>query len=155
MFGGALNELDQAAVRCRQLLSNLGQRQAPFLFRHTSVEGVEAPVPYGVLRRRAALQDERQMFQRLIFPGCNVREDVAARPGTGDTRLHQLHIRQTGVRLVERPPRLVQSVQELSSIHESLTLSAESGRSPERQVDAVATHQGVMSRLERQDAVIA
>src|SRR5438128_10948284 len=55
----------------------------------------------------------------------------------------------------ERHPCLVESCQKLSSIHESLTLSAGSGRSSERQVDAVATHQQVMSRLERQDAVIA
>jgi len=69
------------------------------------------------------------------------------RPGTGDTRLDQLRIRQTGVRLVERHPGLVQSLQKLSSIHESPVLSAESGRSSERQVDAVATDQEVMSRI--------
>ena len=62
MFGGALNELDQAAVGCRQLLSNLGQRQAPFLLGHAGVERVEASVLYGVPRRRAALQDERQVL---------------------------------------------------------------------------------------------
>src|SRR3989442_4443154 len=102
-----------------------------------------------------AVVDHLAPPQRLLFPRGHVREDVAYRPGTGDTRLHQLHIRQTGVRLVERHPRLVQSFQKLSSIHESLTLSAESGRSSERQVDAVATHQEAMSRLERQYAVIA
>src|SRR5713226_9168516 len=64
MFGGALNEVDEPAVRCRQLRADLGQRQAPFQFRHAGVEGVDAPVPYGVPRRRAALQDERQVLQR-------------------------------------------------------------------------------------------
>src|SRR5258708_276178 len=155
MFGGALDEVDEPAVRGRQLRADLGQRQAPFLVRRASVEGVDAPVPYGVPRWRAALEDERQVRQRLLFPRGHVREDVAYRPGTGDTRLHQLHIRQTGERLVERHPRLVQSSQKLSSIQESLTPSDESGRSSERQVDAVATHQEVMSRLERQHAVIA
>src|SRR5438094_10472189 len=43
MFGGALNEVDEPAVRCRQLRADLGQRQAPFLFRHAGVEGVDAP----------------------------------------------------------------------------------------------------------------
>src|SRR5436309_4959943 len=147
MFGGALNEVDEPAVRCRQLRADLGQRQAPFLFRHPGVEGVDAPVLYGVPRRRAALEDERQVLQRLLFPRGHVREDVAYRPGTGDTRLDQLRIRQTGVRLVERHPGLVQSLQKLSSIHESPVLSAESGRSSERHVDAVATDQEVMSRI--------
>src|SRR5437899_9959915 len=146
MFGGALNEVDELTVRCRQLRVDLGQRQAPFLLRHAGVEGVDAPVSHGVPRRRAALLDQRQVLQRLLFPRGHVREDVAYRPGTGDTRLYQPHIRQTGVRLVERHPRLVQSLQKLSSIHESLTLSADSGRSSERQVDAVAAHQEVMSR---------
>src|SRR6267143_2689041 len=155
MFGSALNEVDEPAVRCRQLRADLGQRQAPFLFRRAGVEGVDAAVPYGVPRWRAALEDERQLRQRLLFPRGHVREDVAYRPGTGDTGLHQLRIRQTGVRPVERHPGLVQSFQKLSSIHESLTLSTESGRSSERQVDAVATHHEVLSRLERQDAVIA
>src|SRR5882724_7659599 len=154
-FGGALNEVDEPAVRCRQLRADLGQRQAPFLFRHAGVEGVDAPVPYGVPRWRTALEDERQVVQRLLFPRGHVREDVSYRPGTGDTGPHQLHIRQTGVRLVERHPCLIESFQKLSSIRESLTLSAGSGRSSECQVDAVATHQEVMSRLEWQDAVIA
>src|SRR5881628_4051886 len=147
MFGGALNEVDEPAVRCRQLRADLGQRQAPFLFRHAGVEGVDASVPYGIPRRRAVFEDERQVLQRLLFPRGHVREDVAYRPGTGDTRLDQLRIRQTGVRLVERHPGLVQSLQKLSSIHESPVLSAESGRSSERQVDAVATDQEVMSRI--------
>src|SRR5205823_14932583 len=115
----------------------------------------DAPEPYIVPRRLAALETERQVRQRLLFPRGHVREDISYRPGTGDTGPHQLHIRKTGVRLVERHPRRVQSFQKLSSIHESLTLSAGSGRSSERQVDAVATHEEVMSRLERQDAVIA
>ena len=109
MFGGALNELDEPGMRCSQLRADLGQRQAPFLFRHVGVEGVDAPVPYGVPRRRAALQNERQVLQRLLFARGHVSEDVAYRPGTGDPSLHQLHIRQTGVRLVDvsnaRPAR--------------------------------------------------
>src|SRR5881296_3829738 len=40
MFGGALNEVDEPAMRCRQLRADLGQRQAPFLFRHAGVEGI-------------------------------------------------------------------------------------------------------------------
>src|SRR5437870_369281 len=154
MLRDALNEVDEAAVRCRQLRADLEERQGPFLFRHAGVEGVDASVLYGVPRGRAAFQDQRQVFQRLLFPGSHVREDVAYRPGPGDARLHQLRIRQTGVRLVERCPRLVQSSEELSSIHGSLALSAGSGRSSEGQVDAVAAHQRVMSRLERQDAVM-
>src|SRR5437764_15493510 len=90
MFRGALNEVDEAAVRCRQLRANLGQRQAPSLFRHAGVEGVDAPVPYGVPWWRAALLDQRQVRQRLLFPRGHVREEAADRPGAGDTRRHQL-----------------------------------------------------------------
>src|SRR5438093_12393123 len=79
MFGGARNEVDEPAVRCRQLRADLGQQQAPFLFRHAGVEGVDAPVPYGVQRWRAALEDERQVRQRLLFPRGHVREDIAYR----------------------------------------------------------------------------
>src|SRR5262249_51284926 len=131
MLGDGLNETDEPAVRCHQLRADLAHRQAAFLFRHPGVEGVDSPVLYGVPRLRAAFEDERQVLQRLLFPRGHVREDVAYRPGTGDTRHHQLYIRQTGVRLVERHPRLVQSFQKLSSIHERLTLSAESNRSSE------------------------
>src|SRR5262249_15706738 len=106
MFGGALNEPDQAAMRFSQLRANLGQRQAPFLVRHSSVEGVEASELYGVPWRRAALQDEQEVLQRLLFPCCHVREDIADRPGAGDTRLRQQRIREIGVRLVERLPGL-------------------------------------------------
>src|SRR5438094_9571767 len=86
MFGGALNEVDEPAVRCRQLRADLGQRQAPFLFRHAGVEGVDAPVPYGVPRWRAALEDERQVRQRLLFPRGHVREDIAYRPARREPR---------------------------------------------------------------------
>jgi len=55
MLGGALNEVDEPAVRCRQLRADLGQRQVPFLFRHAGVEGIDAPVLCGVPQRRAAL----------------------------------------------------------------------------------------------------
>src|SRR5882762_11331890 len=80
MFGGALNEVDEPAVRCRQLRADLGQRQVPFLFRHAGVEGVDATVLYGVPWRHAALQDERQVLQGLLFPRGHVRESVAHRP---------------------------------------------------------------------------
>src|SRR5260370_38764561 len=104
VFGGALNEVDEPAVCCRQLRADLGQRQAPFLFRHAGVEGVDAPVPYGVPRWRAALQDERQVLQLLLFPRGLVREAVPSRPATGDTWLPQLPIRQTRERFLEPPP---------------------------------------------------
>jgi hypothetical protein len=55
------------------------------------------------------------------FSRGHVRESVAHGRGTGNARLDHLRVRQTGVRFVERNPRLVQSVQNLSpSIHESL-----------------------------------
>src|SRR5690349_20548600 len=90
MLGGALDEVDEPAVRCHELCADFGQRQVPFLFRHASIEGVDAPVLYGVPRRPSALQDEWQVLQRLLFPRGHVREDVAYRPGAGHTRLHQL-----------------------------------------------------------------
>src|SRR6266850_4963979 len=68
MFGSALNEVDEPAVRCRQLRADLGQRQAPFLFRRAGVEGVDAAVPYEVPRWRAALEDERQLFLLIRLP---------------------------------------------------------------------------------------
>jgi len=93
MLGGGLNEVDEPAVCCGQLRADLAERQAPFLFRHAGVEGVNAPVLYGVPRRRAALQDKWQVLQRFFFPRGHVREDVAYRPGAGDIGLHQLCIR--------------------------------------------------------------
>src|SRR5205814_9731658 len=84
MFGGALNEVDEPAVRCRQLRSDLGQRQAPFLFRHAGVEGVDALVPYGVSRWRAALEDARQVVHCSLLPRGNVRASVPYRRGHCD-----------------------------------------------------------------------
>ena len=92
MFGGALYEVDEPAVRYRQLRSDLGQREAPFLFLHPGVEGVDAAVPDGVPRWRAARQDKRQVRQRLLFPRRHVGEDVSDRPIAGDARLHQLRV---------------------------------------------------------------
>src|SRR3989442_14269478 len=83
MFGGALNEVDEPAVRRRQLRADLGQRQTPFLFRHAGVESVDAAVPYGAPRWRAVFQDQRQGLQRLLPPRGHVRQEFASGPRTG------------------------------------------------------------------------
>src|SRR5207247_955684 len=76
-----------------QLPSHRGERQARFLLRHAGVEGIDAAVLDGVPRWRAALEDERQVRQRLLFPRGHVGEDVSDRPVAGDARLHQLRVR--------------------------------------------------------------
>ncbi len=92
MFGRDLYEVDEPAVGVVQLPQHLGEREAFFLLRHPGVERVDAAVGYGVPRWLAALEDERQVLQRLLFPRGHVREDVSYRPGAGGTRPHQLQV---------------------------------------------------------------
>ena len=56
---------------------------------------------------------------KLIFPPGHVGDDVSDRPATRDTRLDQLRLGQTGVRLLECLPGPVKSFQQLGSIHGS------------------------------------
>jgi len=156
VFGGAPDEVDQPAVGVVQLTQDLGEGEAPFVFRHLAVEGIDAAVAYRVPRWRTAFEDERQVLQRLLFPRGHVGEDVSDRPGSRDTRLHQLRVRQAGVGLLEGSPRRVESFQKLPSVsHRFVSSQGDSGRLPEGQVDTVPGHEGVVSLLERQDTVIA
>src|SRR5436309_14103640 len=91
-FGRPLDEVDELAMVRVQLLSHRGDRQARFLLRHAGVEDIDAAVPDGVPRWRAALENERQVRQRLLFPRAHVREDVSDRPVARDAGLHQLRV---------------------------------------------------------------
>src|SRR5438128_8715839 len=92
IFGRPLNEVDEPAMGPVQLPSHLGERQARFLLHHAGVEGIDAAVPDGVPRWRAALENERQVRQRLLFPRAYVHGDVSDRPVALDARVHQLRV---------------------------------------------------------------
>ena len=89
LFGHASDVVDESAVRFIQLPQNVGERKAPFLFRHLRIEGIDASVP-GVSRWPASCDDERQILQRLLLPRGHVRKDVFHRPILHDARLRQL-----------------------------------------------------------------
>src|SRR5439155_18172932 len=91
-FGRPLDEVDEPAMGRVQLPSHRGERQARFLLRHAGVEGIDAAVPDGVPRWPAALENERQVRQRLLFPRAHVCEDVSDRPVARDAGLHQLRV---------------------------------------------------------------
>ena len=89
LFGHASDVVDEPAVRFIQLPQDLGKRQAPFLFRHLRIEGIDAAVLH-VSRWPASCDNERQILQRLLLPRGHVRKDVFYRPSAHDARLRQL-----------------------------------------------------------------
>ena len=92
IFGRALDEVDEPAVGVISLPQHLGKRQVPLLLRHLGVEGIDATVGDGIPRWLPAVEDERQMRQRLLLPPGHVCDDVPDRPGARDPRLHQLRV---------------------------------------------------------------
>ena len=72
LFGHASNVVDEPAVRFIQLPHDVGERKAPFLFRHLCIESIDAAV-LAVSWWPASCEDERQILQCLLFPraqGC-------------------------------------------------------------------------------------
>src|SRR5207237_175675 len=59
IFGRSLDEVDEPAMGLVELPSHGGERQTRLLLGHPGVEDIDAPVPDGVPRWRAALEDER------------------------------------------------------------------------------------------------
>ena len=72
------------------LPSNFCECKAPLLLRHGSIEGIDAAMCYRISRGFVALENRRQVLQRLLLPGRHVGDDVTHRPFAGHTRLGQL-----------------------------------------------------------------
>ena len=89
LFGHASDVVDESAVRFIQLSQYVGERKAPFLFRHLRIEGIDAAI-LDVSRWPSSCDDEWQVLQRLLLPRRHVREDVFHRPIAHDARLRQL-----------------------------------------------------------------
>src|SRR5690348_12359747 len=89
LFGHTLDVVDESAVRFIQLSQDLGERKAPFLFRHLCIEGIDAAV-LNVSWWPTSGEDERQVLQRLLLPRSHVRKDVSHRPIVHNARLRQL-----------------------------------------------------------------
>ena len=89
LFGHASDVVDESSVRFIQLLHYVGERKAPFLFRHLCVESINTAV-LDVSRGLASCDEERQILQRFLFPRGHVRKDVFHRPIARDVRLHHL-----------------------------------------------------------------
>ncbi len=121
-FRHALEIVDKPAVGVVPLSHHLGEGHALLLLSPLGVESIDAAVCGGISRRLPAVEDVRQMCQRLLLPPRHVCDEVSDRPGAGDTRLYQLRIRETGVRFLEVHPCLVKSFQKLLSIHGSCSL---------------------------------
>ena len=60
-FRHALKIADESAVRFIQLVQDLGERKAPFLFYHLRIETIDAAIP-GVSRWLLPPADERQIL---------------------------------------------------------------------------------------------
>ena len=58
LFGDASDVVDESTVRFIKLLQYLGERKAPFLFRHLRVESIDTAV-LDVARWPASCDDER------------------------------------------------------------------------------------------------
>ena len=99
LFGRALDIIDEPAVGVVSLPQHFGKRQVPLLLRHLGVEGIDAAVRDGIPRWLPAVEDERQMLQRLLFPPGHVRGDVSDRPSASDTKLHQLRALGSSVKI--------------------------------------------------------
>ena len=91
LFGHASNVVEEPAVRFIQLPQDVGERKAPFLFRHLCIEGIDAAI-LDVSRWSASCEDERQILQRLLLPCGHMRKDVFHRPIAHDASLRQLCI---------------------------------------------------------------
>jgi len=89
LFGHALDVVDESAVRFIQLSQYVGERKAPFLFRHLRIEGIDAAI-LDVSRWPSSCDDEWQVLQRLLLPRGHVRKDVFHRPIAHNTRLSHL-----------------------------------------------------------------
>lgn len=92
LFGRALDVGKESAVGFLLLTQGIGERKVLFLFRHLSIEGINAAVFYGILGRSASLDNERQMLQCLLLPPGHVRDNVFYRPIVRDTRLRHLRV---------------------------------------------------------------
>jgi hypothetical protein len=119
LLGRTLDVVDEPAVGFILLSQYVGEREVAFLFRHSGIEGIDAAVRYGVPRWPVPVDDERQMFQRLLLPPRHVRDNVLYRPIARDATFRQLRVRQTRVRRFECRPRLVELFQKLLPIHGS------------------------------------
>ena len=79
IFWRTPDEVDEPVVGVVPLPQHLGERQVPLLLRRLGVEGIDAAVRDGIPRWLPAVEDERQMRQRLLFPPGHVRNDVSVR----------------------------------------------------------------------------
>ncbi len=89
LFGHALEVVDEQAVGFIQLPLDIGERLVSFLFRHLSIEGIDAAV-LDVSWWLAFSEDQWQILQRLLLPGGHVRKDIFDRPIVHDASHHQL-----------------------------------------------------------------
>src|SRR5207249_12055058 len=72
IFGRPPDEAEEPAMGLVHLPSHRSERQTRLLLGHPGVEGIDAAVPGGVPRWRPALEDEREVRQRLLFPRLHV-----------------------------------------------------------------------------------
>jgi|SRR5579884_2789802 len=89
LFGHTSDVVNESAVRFIQVPQDVGERKAPFLFRHLCIEGIDAAV-LDVSWWPTSCEDKRQILQRLLLPRGHVRKDVSHRPMVHDARLRQL-----------------------------------------------------------------
>ena len=92
LFGRAVDVIDEPAVSFIHLPQDDGERKAVSLFRHLSIEGIDAAVLGRVPHWRASLNDERQVFQGLLLPPGHMCDDIFHRPTTRDTGFRQLRL---------------------------------------------------------------
>lgn len=88
-----LDVFDEACVGCVEQLLRSGQGKPSIAFCHSGIENIDAAIGHRVSLGHHPFDDSRQMLERLLFPGGNVRKDVLNGPIAGNSRLHQIRIR--------------------------------------------------------------
>jgi hypothetical protein len=77
ILGNAFDELEQPVVNVLLVPEHLEQRKSLLLLGRQGVEGVDPAVGHRISRWPFAHENARQMFQRLLFPGGDVSNDVS------------------------------------------------------------------------------
>src|ERR1700757_2243083 len=82
------DEFNQPPMSACELLSDFRERELSFSLGHLCIEGINPTMGDEVAWRLFALENRREVFQSLFFPGCHVGQDVPHRPGACHAGLH-------------------------------------------------------------------
>jgi hypothetical protein len=111
-----LEVVDQSAVHLIQCAKDLNEHQTALLFDHLGIKGIDAALQ-GVAWWLSSAHDHRQIRQSLSLPDGYMCQDILYRPGSHGARGRHLCIGQARIRLPERCPPVLKTLQKLLPIH--------------------------------------